>query len=95
MNEVERFIAKFQNPESIEMFSGDCSYWFAVILHRRFIRNGAKVVFSSDMFRFGTSIGNKVYGIDGEITDDCEWVSWVEFTDLEAKDRITRQKILF
>lgn len=95
MNEVERFIAKFQSPESIKMFSGDCSYWFAVIMHRRFIRNGAKVMFSPDTLRFGTLIGGKVYGIYGEITDNCKWVSWVEFTDLKAKDRITKQKILF
>ena len=78
----------FEPPE-------DCSYWFAVILHRRFIRSGAKIMFSTDNFRFGTLINGKVYGIDGEITDNCQWVSWVEFADLETKDRITKQKILF
>ena len=95
MDNIEMFIDKFQSPESIEMFSGDCSYWFAVILHRRFIRSGAKIMFSTDNFCFGTLINGKVYGIYGEITDNCQWVSWLEFTDLETKDRITKQKILF
>lgn len=45
MNDVGKFIAKFQSPESNNIFAGDCSYWFAAILYRRFIRDGAKIMF--------------------------------------------------
>lgn len=44
MNDVGKFIAKFQSPESNNIFAGDCSYWFAAILYRRFIRDGAKIM---------------------------------------------------
>ena len=94
MNEVEKFIARFQSPETIEVFSDNCSYWFAVILHRRFIRSGAKVMFCVESSLFGTLINGKVYGIKGDVTEKCDWISWVEFMDVETKDRVTKQKIL-
>lgn len=95
MNEIEKFIAKFQTQETVELFSDNCSYWFSIILHRRFIRSGAKVVFSADNYLFGTLINGKVYGIEGDISQKCKWVSWVDFMDLETKDLVTKQKILF
>lgn len=59
MNDVMRFISKFHSPDDTNsVLDGECSYWFAVILYRRFIRNGAKIMFDVKSEHFGTKIGN-------------------------------------
>lgn len=95
MNEVGKFIKRFQSPENNSIFSGDCSYWFAIILHRRFIRNGAKIMFNMDKNHFGTMICGRVYDVTGDVTENYSWMSWLEIQDNSMKEKITNKYIMF
>ena len=53
MNDIEKFIKKFQGEDTISIFTNNCSYWFAFILYKRFIRNGAKIMVSIESKYFG------------------------------------------
>lgn len=74
-NNVAQFISHFQNRSSDEVFS-DLSYWFAYILFRRFLRDGAKIMYDMRGKRFGAGIDGHVYDITGDVTDSCRWVPW-------------------
>ncbi len=95
MNNVEKFIQRFQSQESIKMFSNDCSYWFATILYRRFIRDGAVIVFDNDNKCFGVMIHGAVYNITGKLSNKGKWVPWLSFMDNVEKQRITDKYIMF
>lgn len=95
MNNIERFIQEFQNPESNAIFSGNCSYWFATILYRRFIRDGAEVMFNKDGEHFGTMIRGAIYDITGKISNKSDWIPWLNFQDSAEKQRITDKYIMF
>lgn len=95
MYDVEKFIEKFQSPESNDIFAEDCSYWFAVILHRRFIRNDAKVMFDIATNHFGTMVYGSVYDITGNVTEKYEWVSWLELQNFSIKENVTKKYIMF
>lgn len=95
MNSIERFIQEFQNPESNVIFSGNCSYWFATILYRRFIRDGAVVMFNEDEEHFGTMIRGAIYDITGKIQNKSNWIPWLNFQDSAEKQRITNKYIMF
>lgn len=95
MNDVGKFIDQFRGKGNAEaVFSGDCSYWFAVILYQRFIREGAKVMYHPRTNRFGTMIHGKMYDITGVIDDKRGWVSWLSITDKSVRKSIT-DKIMF
>lgn len=95
MNDVGKFIEKFQSPENNGIFAGDCSYWFAAIIYRRFIRNGAKIMFDIATNHFGTMVNGKVYDITGDVTRRCKWIPWLEFQDDSVKEKVTNQYIMF
>lgn len=95
MYDVEKFIEKFQSTGNNDIFAGDCSYWFAVIVHRRFIRNGAKVMFDMATNHFGTMVYGKVYDITGNVTSKYEWVPWLELQDFSVKENVTKRYIMF
>ena len=95
MNDVVKFIERFQSPENNSIFSGDCSYWFAAILYRRFIRNGAKIMFDSATNHFGALVNGKVYDITGDVTGKCKWTSWLELQDGSVKEKVTSKYIMF
>lgn len=95
MNDVVNFIKRFQNPENNRIFAGDCSYWFAAILYRRFIRDGAKIMFDTVKNHFGTMINGKVYDITGDITERCKWTPWVEMPNDSLKEKIINKYIMF
>lgn len=92
MNDVLSFIERFAECDSV--FANGCSYWFAVILHRRFIREGAKIMFDTETSRFGTMIGGKVYDIAGDASEKYRWVSWTEIRDQSLKDKVTQKYIM-
>lgn len=95
MNDVGKFIKRFQNPESNKIFAGDCSYWFASILYRRFIRDGAKIMFDTAKNHFGTMVNGKVYDITGDVTGKCKWIPWLELQDNSLKEKVTSKYIMF
>lgn len=95
MNDVEKFIKRFKTPENGSIFAGDCSYWFAAILYRRFIREGAKIMFDTATNHFGTMVNGKVYDITGDITRKYKWVPWLELQDNSIKEKVTNEYIMF
>ncbi len=95
MNDVEKFIRKFQTSEVKTVFREYCSYWFAYILYRRFIRDGAVVMYASIGNHFGTKVFGKVYDITGDVTEKYGWEPWLDFGDEIEKERIVRDCIMF
>lgn len=94
--EINNFLAHFDNSKNVgEVFGNECSYWFATILFRRFIRNGAKIMFDKQSNRFGTEINNKIYDVTGDVTNDYDWVPWESVSDLSLKEQITKNYIMF
>ena len=80
-DEVKEFLAKFHAGTIDEVFTGICSYWFAMILFRRFIRAGAVLMYDRAQNCYGTQICGRVYDISGDVTDGHEWVSWLSVSD--------------
>lgn len=96
MNDVENFLKRFHLSKDVdEVFTSGCCYWFAQILFRRFIRDGAIVMFSSVDNHFGTKIRGRVYDITGDVTNSYKWQPWVEFPDEVEKERIVRDCVMF
>lgn len=96
MNEVSKFLERFHITKEVNtVFTSEAHYWFAYILYRRFIRNGAVLMYSSDDNYFGTKICGKVYDITGDVTNKYNWMPWLEFEDETEKERIIRDYIMF
>lgn len=97
MNEVLSFIARFTNngkwQEVIESFTCGCCYWFAHILCTRF----PKAVMTYDPVKnhFATLIGERLYDITGDVTDEYKVVTWHDYCDELHKQRIINQCINF
>jgi len=85
---VKGFIGKFQKGNAVTAFSKDGSYWFAIILYHKFIRNGAKIMYNPTTGCFGAMICGKIYDITGMIGDCCGWVPWLSI------DKQTRHTII-
>lgn len=96
MYEVNKFLERFHVSTDINtIFTSGACYWFAYILYRRFIRNGAVLMYSSANDYFGTKIYGKVYDITGDVTDKYDWKPWLEFGDGTKRERIIRDFIMF
>ena len=96
MKAIDDFLEKFRLSDNIiEVFTCGGGYWFAYILFRRFIRDGAVIVFNKATAHFGTRIGNIVYDITGDVTVEYDWIPWVEMKDDEYKARITKEYVMF
>ena len=92
---VLKFIENFEpNQDIIHVFENECSYWFAIILFWRFIRQNATIVFNKEYKCFGTKIYDNVYGITGDITDKYVWENWLEYSGKD-KDEIMSHCIMF
>ena len=92
---VQSFLNRFHG-DATEVFTNGCCYWFALILFRRFIRDGAEIVYDIIDNHFATKINGRVYDITGDITDKTHlWISWNEYKDTAHKDRISRDCIQF
>lgn len=96
MNEVIRFIRRFQRGEAVtEAFTQGCCYWFAAILYWRFMDDGAEIVYDEAANHFGALISGRVYDITGDVTESFQWRSWSELNDESHRARIIRDCILF
>lgn len=94
MDEVNKFLSKFHTSEDIDtVFTSEVCYWFAYILYRRFIRDGAALMYAADN-HFGTKIRGKVYDITGDVTRKYNWKPWIEFENSKEKERIMRDCIM-
>jgi len=98
MNDVIRFINVFtssnKNKEVVEIFTNQCSYWFASILFRRFIKEGATIMYDRTKQHFGTQINGMVYDATGDVTSKYKWDVWLDI-DADTKESIMGKKIMF
>lgn len=51
-------------------------------------------MFDREKNRFGTKVKGRVYDITGEVTANCNWVSWLEIEDDTYKERVVRDYIM-
>lgn len=94
MDDVDKFLKRFHTSNDIStVFTSEASFWFAYILYRRFIRDGAVLMFSNNCF--GTKIRGNVYDITGNVTKKYDWKPWLEFNDEKEKERIIKECIMF
>lgn len=94
VNKVENFLKHFDafnNTDSVS--ANNCCYWFALILFRRFIKDGARIMFDTESEHFGTEISNKVYDITGDVTHKYNWIPWDSIEDHSLKYKITEKYI--
>lgn len=75
------------------MASKECSYWFASILYRRFIRDEAKLLYSNERGMFGTLIDNMVLTSGGVFECDDTWSPWVDYPAGKEKENIIKKYI--
>ncbi len=97
MDEVNKFLKRFHIDDNKvdTVFTSGCCYWFAYILYRRFIRDGAVVMYASIDNHFGTKVFGKVYDITGDVTYKYDWKPWLDFGDEIEKERIVHDCIMF
>lgn len=96
MSQVDWFINRFHEHETTDdTFQFGCCYWFAFILYRRFLREGAKIMYDQVENHFGTMIFGKVYDITGDVTSKYRWEPWEKLDDELLKARIVRDCIMF
>lgn len=96
MSRVESFIGRFHGYEKADdAFRFGCCYWFAFILYRRFLREGAKIMYDQAENHFGTMVSGRVYDITGDVTGKYEWEPWERLDDELLKERIIRDCIMF
>lgn len=95
--EVSDFISRFHEHQATkETFLNGCCYWFAFILYRRFLRQGARIMYDQIENHFGTQVNGRVFDISGDVTDaGYDWVPWDEIDDEALRSRIVRDCIMF
>jgi len=86
---VRLFLNKFQG-DTKTVFSDACSYWFAVILFRRFIRDGAELMYDEGANHFGARIKERIYDVTGDVTGKYRWVPWNEYGDMPRRQEIVK-----
>lgn len=94
MDDIGTFLQRFRG-DTVAVFTNGCCYWFAMILFRRFIRDGAEIMYDVVANHFGTKINGRVYDITGDITDKYTWTPWNEYEDETHRNRIVRDCIMF
>lgn len=89
-NRILDFIETFNNrgkwKQVVECFTcGNC-FWFAYILHGRFVGLGdfVAVVYDDIENHFGCQIGKDVYDITGIVTNQYNWELWDEVKKRDA-----------
>ena len=96
MADVGKFLSVLHSSESVdEVFNSRCSYWCALILFWRFIREGSKIMFDRAEHHFGTEIRGRVYDITGDVTEKYKWVSWDSIPDYKERQKILNEYINF
>ena len=99
--DVQMFIGRFSTDGQgtrwgvVEAFTQGCCYWFAFILHQRFMAHNPRIMTDYAANHFGCEIRSRVYDITGDVTDSYKWEPWLECTDKALIDRITEYCIMF
>ena len=93
---IDGFIQRFhEHDRTDDTFQFGCCYWFAYILFRRFLRDGARIMYDQVANHFGTQIFGRVYDITGDVTNKYNWEQFDKLGDESLKNRIIRDCIMF
>lgn len=96
--EIDKFIAPFRKPELINIFTNGYCYYFAQILSTRFnsfLWHPTDIYYNPIDCHFACLIGNKLWDINGAISDDIieyqtnkfgHWYKWKYYIDWEPLD---------
>lgn len=96
--EIDKFIAPFRKPELIDIFTNGYCYYFAQILSTRFnsfLWHPTDIYYNPIDCHFACLIGNKLWDINGAISDDIieyqtnkfgHWYKWKYYIDWEPLD---------
>lgn len=79
---VNAFISKY-----ISSNDKDKSYWFANTLFRRFIKDGAEMMYDRGSGRFAVRVRTRVYDIRGDVTTINNWIPWLSI-DGKSREKI-------
>ena len=67
--EVKQFITEISQQTVEEAFKKDNrSFYFALVLFWRFLKEGAHIVVDRDKNKFGCMIQGRIYDVSGEVT---------------------------
>ena len=93
-HDVMKFIQTFKRHYGIpDVFHHNTGYWFAFILFRRFLKEGAKILYSNQQNRFAVRIAGRVYDIDGETTGVMSFGLWDQENE-EIRGRVNKDNIM-
>lgn len=84
MDSILKFIEGIRNEGTVRAFTQGYCYWFAFILHERFILS--EIDYNPVLNHFALRIGTALYDITGELQDDGKWVDWDEYQQLDPLD---------
>lgn len=90
---VLKFINNFHhnNSQVVENFLlGNC-YWFAKILAERFNPIGI-IMYDDILNHFGCRIGNHIYDISGDVSDNYNWKEWESFRLIDPLHTLTIER---
>lgn len=88
-NEVLDFIDEFNSTEGkkqiVECFTCGMSFWFAYVLNGRFTMGAAKteIMYDNTENHFGCQIDSEVYDITGIVTNQYNWIPWIDLWKID------------
>ena len=103
-NEILRFINHFtqngKNQGVIDCFTKGCCYWFAEILKTRFADfydEHSEIYYDQIINHFGyyDQYTGRIYDVTGDVTDEYNWINFLELNDELLFNRIFRDCINF
>jgi hypothetical protein len=91
---VENYIQQFRQfgEDVVDCFSNGMCYQFMVILQKRFGPLCTTPLYDEITNHFATKIGDRIYDINGDITDDPRY-NWKRWTSVVAEDYCRSQRI--
>jgi len=91
---VNMFLRRFHENRDVDtVFTCGCCYWFAVILHLRFPQS--TIMYDQIANHFVTKIGDRLFDVTGDVTDQYDVIPWDELDDSLLRARIVRDCIMF
>ena len=92
---ISRFTAKGKRKEVIDAFRNGCCFWFAKILRDRFSGCNPSIMYDQVENHFGTMVGERIYDITGDVTDDFRWEIFEQMEDKLLISRLIRDCVAF
>jgi hypothetical protein len=85
------FIAHFQRPDTIEVFTNGMCYWFAVLLRERF---GGDILYNMAVGHFVCDIDGELYDVTGDVTEQYNYDPMVYWDALPEYDNLLYERLM-